>query len=653
MKLDTLPRGKLSKRCILIGALRFSSFFKGADARTLVIASQKDEGVISHHNVICHRFAVARMGYLVGIQIGITSGIAVWKDSDLLFAASEERYSRIKNDTAFPVQAASAAIKKLGLNKSNIEQVLLVSQNMSPVHFLCKRECSFSVEDYIREQEEYYYPRLIKNEDISFLDLFSDFICNDHPDLLELLRGKSEDQMSIVWNKWRIDFASRIFGVDKSIISIENHERAHACYGYYGSPFRGDDVLIVTMDGFGDTANATVSIDKGEGIRLLQKYSNFNVGRIYRYITLLLCMKPSEHEFKVMGLAPYATEYNYTKALNVFREAYSFDKATGELRVSPDLQDNYFYFKERLKSCRFDGIAGALQVFVEELIKSLVSFWLSKTGASRVVISGGVSLNIKANMEVSKLESVTKTFVVGSGGDESLCVGSIYSYLDRNGRCGEIKPISSLYLGDELDSRSVSLLVDDSCSKEFKITRNCSNNYLAQFLADGKILGVATDRAEFGARALGNRSIIADPRSFDTIRKINYQIKNRDFWMPFTPSILDKVADKYLINPKGNHLPYMSVACETTIQARRDIPAALHPADHTARPQIVSQDANPRYYDLIDRFGDITGVYALLNTSLNLHGFPIAQSAADALYVMRNSMLDGIFIGDTLFERID
>jgi carbamoyltransferase len=434
-------------------------------------------------------------------------------------------------------------------------------------------------------------------------------------------------------------------------VQIVNHESAHAAYAYYGSPFRGDDVLAVSFDGFGDDANAVIATDVNGRLNICHRYTNYNIGRIYRFITLLLGMKPNEHEYKVMGLAPYATEHTYRKALKVFLEAYKFTNIGG-IQVDPELKDHFFYFKDRLEGCRFDGIAAALQIFTEKMNCALVSHWANKLGKKRVVLSGGVSLNIKANMEIGKLDCVQDLFVVGSGGDESLCIAGIYAYLNENDHGSEILPLRSLYLGSAPSNSEISSSIKKLTQKmDVEIFENAAPQVIAQRIADGSILGRVAGKMEFGARALGNRSILADPRSTETIKKINYKIKNRDFWMPFTPSMLPSAAKRYLLNPKGFEFPYMSVACETTQEGRTSLQAAIHPADQTARPQIVEASTNRGYHDLISAFASITGVGALLNTSLNLHGLPIARTTEDAVHVLENSNLDGLILGCNLVCR--
>ncbi len=593
---------------------------------------------------------VAPNKVIVGVQIGITSGCAVIRDGRVLFAASEERYSGIKNDTAFPVRSIEDAVRLLGLRPDDIEKVVLVSQKMSPEHFLVGRECTFSIDDYLREQYEYYRPRLIEKKTVDYLDVFADRIDSRYADLTQMIRDRAGQSRSAIWNEWRVNKVAALLGVEAERVVIMNHEMAHAAYAYYGSPFRGDDVLVVSFDGFGDDANAFVADAAGGALRGLKRYSNYNIGRVYRYITLLLAMKPSEHEYKVMGLAPYATEYNYKKALEVFRGAYQFSP-DGEVVVDPALTDNFFYFKDRLESCRFDGIAGALQIFAEEMNCALVDHWLKKLSKRRVVLSGGVSLNIKANMEIGKLDGVHDLYVVGSGGDESLCIAAVYAYLDENGRGADIQPLDSLYLGDTVSEQDVEVAVRDAQANADVTVSDGGPDAVAEVLAAGKIIARVSGRMEFGARALGNRSILADPRSADVIKTINYQIKSRDFWMPFTPSMLDSAAPRYLHNPKGFAYPYMSVACETTDEGRRSLAGALHPADQTARPQIVRAEINPGYHAILSAFERKTGVGALLNTSLNLHGFPIARTAVDGVHVFKNSDLDGLVLNNTLIMR--
>jgi carbamoyltransferase len=582
---------------------------------------------------------------IIGIQIGITSGCAFYENNRIVYASSEERFSNVKNDTNFPYKSIQDGMNFLNISENDIEKVVLISQDMTPIHFLVEREAKFSIADYYFEQKKYWFPKLYESAKQNYFDIFKSKLnlSGSKKELYENLINSEYENYSEIWNQWRIKEVSSYLKISQNKISIMNHEQSHAAYAYFASPFRGDDVLILTCDGFGDKANATISECINGKIVTIATYQNFNVGRVYRYITLLLGMKPSEHEFKVMGLAPYATEYEYKKPYEIFKQSYSFED--GKIKFDPNMKDNFFYFKEKLEGCRFDGIAGGLQKFCEDMICDLAEYWMIKKNKKRVVLSGGVSLNIKANMEIGKLDIVHDLFVAGSGGDESLSIGGIYLNQSNAGLGEKIEPLKSLYLGSCLDSSEVNKVLEKvEKDGEYLIIRNCSENYLAKELSEGKILGRIYGRMEFGARALGNRSILADPRSSETIKKINRKIKNRDFWMPFTPSILDSDASEYLQNEKNFQFPFMSIAAETTSKAKEKIPATLHPADSTARPQIVSRESNFEYFNLISCFKEITGVGALLNTSLNLHGYPIARSAEEGYFVFDNSELDGLIL---------
>ena len=267
-------------------------------------------------------------------------------------------------------------------------------------------------------------------------------------------------------------------------------------------------------------------------------------------------------------------------------------------------------------------------------------------------------MNVKAMMEVAKLDELDEIFVCPSPSDESLAMGACYVVAhDKCLREGldprqVLHPLKNAYLGPDLDLAETQQLIEELAKGgHYVIRENASPVYIATILAAGKIVGRCAGRSEFGARALGNRSILADPRNIDAVKKINEKIKSRDFWMPFAPSVLEERAADYLINPKHLLAPYMTVAFETTPLAHRDLRAGLHQADLTCRPQLVSRIANPQYHILISEFERLTGVGGLLNTSFNIHGEPIIQSAADALDVLERSGLDALILGEYLIEK--
>ena len=429
-----------------------------------------------------------------------------------------------------------------------------------------------------------------------------------------------------------------------------DHHRAHASYAYYGSPFRKKKCLVVTADAFGDGLSATISIAEGGQLKRVFETDKLSTARLYKFMTLLLGMKPNEHEYKVMGLAPYAKEPILKKPYQIFRDTLWVDGLDFSYKEKPT--DYYFYFKDKLEGCRFDGIAAGLQRYVEELLVAWVRNMTNKFGIHRLVFSGGIAMNVKAMGKIAQMPEVDDFFVCGCGSDESTALGAAYAlYEDHVSSHGltpdrEIKHLKNLYLGPnnpELDLKKIKAILS-ACKGKYEIVENPSVSDVADFLIEGKVLARCIGKTEFGARALGNRSIMADPRNPAIVPIINEKIKNRDFWMPFAPIIMDTSVDKYLVNHKNLSVPYMTVGFDTTPLAQQHLPAALHAADKSARPQILRRIDNPPLYELLEAFQKKTGVGGLINTSFNLHGHPIVCAPQDAMFVMDNSELDGLLL---------
>ena len=262
-------------------------------------------------------------------------------------------------------------------------------------------------------------------------------------------------------------------------------------------------------------------------------------------------------------------------------------------------------------------------------------------------------MNVKANLEISKLKKVKEIYVPPTPDDTSQSIGACYAFCLEN----KIKnyPLDNAYLGYEIDNKKVSKIVKKKNIKNnFKITKKNIISSVVNMLLKNKIIGICTGKAEFGARSLGNRSIICNPSNLENIKKINETVKNRDFWMPFAGTVIDKYAQKYFkvntINKK-NH-KYMTNCVDTIKSNRHKIAAAIHPYDKTCRPQILFKDDNPFLYNLINNFGKKSGTFALLNTSLNTHGYPIINNEVEAINILKKTNLDAIIIGSILIKKI-
>ena len=256
-------------------------------------------------------------------------------------------------------------------------------------------------------------------------------------------------------------------------------------------------------------------------------------------------------------------------------------------------------------------------------------------------------MNVKANYQISKIKKIKKIFVCGSGTDDTLPIGACYDYASKHNV--KTLPLENMYLGISADYN----LKELKKFFKYKITKVTNIKQVLNCLIKHQIIAVCRNRAEMGQRALGNRSILADPRFGQNIQKINNAIKQRDFWMPFAPVILYEYQKKLIKNPKNIESPFMTFAFDTTPFAHKNLNAALHQADKTARAQILKKNHNKDLWELINLFYKETGVPGLLNTSFNLHGFPIVNTIFDAKKVFEKSELTALWLNNHLIEKYD
>ncbi|NDV23480.1 carbamoyltransferase C-terminal domain-containing protein [Desulfovibrio sp. JC022] len=599
---------------------------------------------------------------VLGLSVGEQSTVALMVDGEIVAAVSEERFSRLKNDERFPLTAIDYCLKKAGISGAELDRVAFAGSSLAFGPWVVRAYSTFSIADHIKAQREYWKPRLYENKDVSWIDVFKEKIDTDQfpYNFEELLSEKNVYYSEEIWPKLKESIETELckfLGIEKEKIVYVDHHTCHAAYAYWGSPFRDEKTLVLTADAYGDGNSATISIAEGGEIKRIHKVadSEFKLARLYRYITLLLGMKPNEHEYKVMGMAPYAKDPVLKGPYEVFKETMYVDGLNFAWKEEP--KDMYYYFKDKLEGYRFDGIAGGLQKYTEEIITEWVRNAVEHTGIKRIVFSGGIAMNVKTNMLMHGMDEVDDMFVCGSGSDESLSLGVCYHVMEKH--CAEkdlsaetIKP-HSMYLGPEFSNEEVEKWVAaNGLDKEYEVEYNVDADTVAEYLANGQVIGRLAGRMEFGQRSLGNRSLIADPRGGSVmVDKINHKIKNRDFWMPFAPSILNEYADEYIENPKKIKAPHMSVGFESTKKGQDELSATMHPSDKTLRPQLVEESKNAKYHELLSAFRSKTGVGGVLNTSFNLHGSPIVCSPDDALYVFRNSEIDMILLEDTLIKK--
>jgi carbamoyltransferase len=612
---------------------------------------------------------------VLGINWEQNATAALVIDGEVSGCLSEERVSRSKNDERYPIHSIDWLLERNAVGAEDLDAVVFVSTMWSPGYILTRHYTGFTVRDYIAEQYQIWKPRLLEGKDVSQLKVFSERIDYDQfpgreywKNVVESLDGDSahvsSEGASEYGVKIRKEVVHRHLGLSLDKIFFADHSLSHACYAYYLTPpkFRHGDHLVLTMDAFGDNINYSARVFSSIGgavtDRVICQGNDFIIGRLYRYITLILGLKPNEHEYKVMGLAPYCKEQYYDKLLERFK---TFQEVEGtHFKFNNKPTDMYFSIREMLEGERFDTICGALQAYTEYLVIKWVKNLIKKTGIKKISLAGGVAMNVKANMLVAQIPEVDYVYIPPSPDDSSQSMGAAYAWLHKNTNenssllCQNYAPYQGRGVGSGGIKQIEALITEQYQDYSLYISITPYDVYsVAKLLADGKLVARCSGNEEFGARALGNRSILADPRHSSIKKIINEKVKNRDFWMPFACSVIEERCDEYFkLDSDYDSYRYMTLCCNTTDKGSKLLQAAIHPYDETCRPQIVSNSLNPSYHELICRFGELTNVYALLNTSLNHHGAPIVSTAADALDVFFKSDLDCLILDQVLVKKV-
>ena len=592
---------------------------------------------------------------ILAVTLEKCSGCAIFIDDKIVFSSSEERYSRIKSDSSFPLNSIKDGLNYTKLNGKDFDKVIICGNKISLIPSLINEYSSFSLDDQIKAMDEYWYPNLVLGQNKSFLEIFKDKInLEQFPydtelgkkfDIFKLQNPYSEEDGKNVSNFFKQILSSLLEINEDKIIHME-HDSCHAAYGFYGSPIRDDNTLIITADAWGDDLSGTLSLysKNNNEIKRVKEYNHksFQLGRIYRYTTLVLRMLANEHEYKVMGLASYYNGPMIKKVEQIFDNMLQLDGL--EFIFNKNIPDIYDHLKNNLKNFRFDHIAAGLQSFAEKILVTWISNACKYYDTKSVVFSGGISMNVKANLEISKISNIENFFICGAGTDETLPIGACYNWAQMNGV--NPKPLTSLYLGSDAKYDEKEVL----CLSEYTVKTFDSEEQILEKLLEGKIIATCRGNMEMGQRSLGNRSIIADPRINSNVEKINNSIKKRDFWMPFAPIILSEYQDILIKNPKNLESPFMTIAFET-LDGKNKIPAAVLQADGTARAQLLKKEQNPILWNLIFKFYEKTGIPALLNTSFNLHGEPIVRTVNDGLRVFKKSELEVLWLDNHIIEK--
>ncbi len=443
-------------------------------------------------------------------------------------------------------------------------------------------------------------------------------------------------------------------------IRFVNHHLAHAVTAFFNSGM--DKSLVLTIDGSGEDVTASWWIGRNNKLEPLHEIKiPHSLGWLYSAFTEYLGFEAYDGEYKVMGLAAYGhpnaeirdkiDKMIWYDGMGGF-ESDPMILARGERSYSYYFPDALPEIMGRLPRTETEEIdqwhmdcAYEVQQKLEEIVQKMTQFWVNKTGIKNLCISGGVGLNVKMNGNLFDSGIIDDIFVYPIYSDAGSSIGAALTL--QYELCGlKNRKLDNLYLGHSFSDDEIQKVLK-KCNLKYSVDNEIEKS-VALFLSEGKIVGWFQDRMEGGPRALGARSILADPRFVESRDKVNEIIKYREIWRPFTPSMTEEGAKMYFDH--YTHAPFMIMTFRANRKAEEEIPAVVH-IDKTSRPQIVNPDRNPRYAKMIEEFKKITGIPVVLNTSYNIKGEPIVCTPQDAIRTFFATGLDVLAIGNCIIEK--
>jgi len=542
------------------------------------------------------------------------SAACLLRDGRLVAAAQEESFTRVKHDPALPQNAVRYCLEAGGITLADVDAVAYYED---PALKLGRQLWT-------------YGGRLPPGRE---------------------MRARLDPRRPVR------DIRERI-GYDGPVEIVGHHE-AHAASSYYWSGF--PEAAVLTVDGVGEWATTTYGVGRGDELSIFEEvHFPDSLGLLYSTITSYLGFSVNEGEYKVMGLAPYG-EPVHTDLLGRLIESSEGGQFRLDLRYFDFTRADRMYSDEMVALLghppRARGsavlpfhqdLARSLQAVLEEVLLDKVRYLHGRTGSENLCMAGGVALNCVANSRVLREGPFRRLFVQPAANDAGGCLGAAAVAHRRRGGGGGTQALEHVYLGpayspDEVHDllRSTGIAFGDFRGREDELL-----DRVAESLARGGVVGWFQGRMEFGPRALGARSILADPRGPDMRDRINALVKKREAFRPFAPAVLEpRTAEHFDLDHPS---PFMLETCQ--VRSGLDLPAITH-VDRSARVQTVSEAQNPRFARLLEAFGRRTGCPILLNTSFNMKDEPIVCSPVDALLCMVRAQLDVLVMEDFLVDR--
>ena len=566
--------------------------------------------------------------YVLGISCYYhDSAAALLKDGKVVAAVEEERFSRIKFDDDFPKNAIGWCLNQEGITAEQIDCVAFYDKPILKFERL--------LDNYLAVAPKGLY---------SFLDVIPKWI---HKRL---------------WIKSQISKTLKNF---KGKIIFPEHHLSHAAHAFFTSPF--NEAAILTVDGVGEWSTTTFGSAYDTKIVLTNDIRwPHSVGLFYSAFTYFLGFKVNEGEYKLMGLSSYGKPKYYDKImdelidvktdgsihLNMKYFSFTYDKVMTNKNFSDLFGIPPRNHDSKTEQIHYD-IGASAQLVLEEILLKMVNHVYEKTKTNNLCLGGGVALNGVANYRILKESSFQNIHIPPSPGDAGSAVGAAqylyYSYHKQDRKVIDDttkRVIENVYVGPSYSSNKIKKFLDGKNIEyemfgDEQLVKNC-----AKLIAEGNVVGWYQGKMEWGPRALGNRSILADPRRKEMKDILNEKIKHRESFRPFAPSILEEHVSEYF--DMNIPSPYMLMVAP--VKKPDKIPAVTH-VDGTGRLQTVSKNSNALYYKLINEFYNLTGIPVIINTSMNVKGEPIVNTPEQAYNMLTKTDMDCIFLRNFLVKK--
>ena len=568
---------------------------------------------------------------------------------EIICAVQEERFSRIRHDSSFPKHALAFCV----------DQVARVGEKIEAIIFY---------EDPLNKFDRIIYGFMQAGE-------------------------TARDEFNHIMSKWLGGHLYQVDDLRNGILSVipdfdvesqlffTEHHTSHAASAFYPSPF--ESAAILTIDGVGEYNTATIGLGQSNSVSIVKEL-NYpdSLGLLYSAFTHYTGFKVNSGEYKMMGLAPYGSP-RFAKRI---KEHFIDVRDDGSFHLNQEYFD--YFVKDHIINQRFDqvlgvdrraevdellpvyaDIAASIQKVTEEVVIKMVQNAQQVTGQGNLCMAGGVALNSVANGKIERECALDGLWIQPAAGDAGGALGAAYYYYyhitqhPRVSAVGSVDRMQGALLGPAYSDEDIVITLDNMGARYTTIGYDNISQHTAKLIAEGKTVAWFQGKMEFGPRALGNRSILADPRSGDMQKVLNLRIKKRESFRPFAPSVLEEHANRWF---KLTHSPYMLLVAQVQdevsegsdetldkvsfeVSTDSKIPAVTH-VDNSARVQTVSKESNRRYHELISAFYEITNCPVVVNTSFNVRGEPIVCSPEDAFKCFLNTELDYLVIGQYVLQ---